>query len=49
MVNSGTQFGKVIIKVACRTRAGQTLPLGVLRPKLKQLETVECKDCGDLS
>ena len=26
MVNSGTQFGKVIIKVARRARAGQTLP-----------------------
>ena len=29
MVNSGTQFGKVIIKVARRARAGQTFPLGV--------------------
>ena len=26
MVNSGTQFGKVIIKVARRVREGQTLP-----------------------
>ena len=27
MVNLGTESGKVIIKVACRARAGQTLPL----------------------
>ena len=26
MVNSGTESGEVIIKVACKARAGQTLP-----------------------
>ena len=32
MVNLGAQFGKVMIKVACRVRTGQTLPLGALEP-----------------